>query len=47
MIGSPNGFLTTYTTVPVRNAIPLPDAISWDEAACLQPLAIAVHVRCR
>lgn len=47
MIGSPDGFLTQWTTVPFRNALKLPDELDWDEAACLQPLAVAVHVRLR
>lgn len=45
MLGQPPGFLCQYVTVPSGCAIHLPDAITWDEAACIQPLAIAVHVR--
>jgi threonine dehydrogenase-like Zn-dependent dehydrogenase len=43
MLGHSGGFLMQYTTIPARCVIALPDAVSWDEAACIQPLAIAVH----
>jgi L-iditol 2-dehydrogenase len=38
-----NGGFAEYTAVPVENLIELPDQVSFDEAAMLEPMAVAVH----
>lgn len=37
------GGFAEYTAVPVENLIELPDRVSFDEAAMLEPMAVAVH----
>jgi L-iditol 2-dehydrogenase len=37
------GALAEYLAVPAAKALPLPDSITWDQAALLEPLAVAVH----
>lgn len=38
-----NGGFAEYTAVPVENLIELPDQVTFDEAAMLEPMAVAVH----
>jgi len=38
-----NGGFAEYVSVPVTQAYPLPDTISWREAALIEPLSCAVH----
>jgi L-iditol 2-dehydrogenase len=38
-----DGGFAEYTAVPVENLIELPDQVSFDEAAMLEPMAVAVH----
>ncbi len=38
-----NGGFSEYALVPVRNLLPLPDSVSFCEAAMLEPMAVAVH----
>ena len=44
-IGVPpyNGSLSDHVIVKSQQCVPLSDRISWQEAACLQPLAVAIH----
>jgi L-iditol 2-dehydrogenase len=37
------GAMGEYLTVPAAKALPLPDQVTWDQAALLEPLAVAVH----
>lgn len=38
-----DGGFSEYAAVPVRNLIRLPDTVSFEEAAMLEPMAVAVH----
>ena len=38
-----NGGFAEYTVVPEWNLIPLPDYVSYEQAAMLEPMAVAVH----
>ncbi len=38
-----DGALAEYLAVPAAKALPLPDSLTWDQAALLEPLAVAVH----
>ena len=38
-----DGAFAEYVTVPERNLIELPDEVSFEEAAMLEPMAVAVH----
>lgn len=38
-----NGGFAEYAAVPAANLIELPDAVSFEEAAMLEPMAVAVH----
>lgn len=38
-----NGGFAQYAAVPAANLIPLPDSVSFEEAAMLEPMAVAVH----
>ncbi len=38
-----NGGFAEYAAVPVQNLIKLPDGVSFEEAAMLEPMAVAVH----
>ena len=38
-----DGAFAEYVTVPATNLIELPDAVSYEEAAMLEPMAVAVH----
>lgn len=38
-----DGGFAEYTAVPVKNLIELPDQVTFDEAAMLEPMAVAVH----
>lgn len=38
-----DGALAEYLAVPAAKALPLPDSLSWDQAALVEPLAVAVH----
>ncbi len=38
-----DGAFAEYVTVPTGNLLPLPDRIAFEEAAMLEPLAVAVH----
>lgn len=38
-----NGGFAEYTAVPAGNLIRLPDSVSFEEAAMLEPMAVAVH----
>ena len=37
------GALADYLTVPASKALRLPDALTWDQAALAEPLAVAIH----
>ncbi|KAI9684620.1 MAG: hypothetical protein M1820_010880 [Bogoriella megaspora] len=43
-IAPTDGTLCQYVKTPSHMAIPIPDAVSWEEAGCIQPLAIAVQL---
>lgn len=38
-----NGGFAEYVSVPVKNLMKLPDSVSCEEAAMLEPMAVAVH----
>ena len=38
-----NGGFAEYAAVPADSLIPLPDSVSFEEAAMLEPMAVAVH----
>lgn len=38
-----DGGFAEYVTVPVKNLIRLPDGVSYEEAAMLEPMSVAVH----
>lgn len=38
-----NGAFAEYVTVPVKNLIRLPDEMTFEEAAMLEPMSVAVH----
>ena len=38
-----DGAFAEYVTVPLKNLIKLPDEVSFEEAAMLEPMAVAVH----
>lgn len=38
-----NGAFAEYVAVPVRNLIALPDAVTYEQAAMLEPMSVAVH----
>lgn len=38
-----NGAFAEYVTVPVWNLLQLPDSVSFEEAAMLEPMSVAVH----
>lgn len=38
-----DGAFTEYVAAPVNNLIELPEAVSYEEAAMLEPMAVAVH----
>ena len=42
-----NGAFAEYVAVPERNLIELPDSVSYEEAAMLEPMAVAVHAMWR
>lgn len=39
-----NGTLSQYYVCDADYVVPLPDVVSWEEAGCIQPLAVAVQV---
>lgn len=39
-----NGTLTQYFVCPAHMTVPIPESVSWLEAGCIQPLAIAVQL---
>ena len=38
-----NGGFAEFIAAPASNCLPVPDALSWGEAAMIEPLAVAVH----
>lgn len=38
-----NGAFAEYVTVPVNNLIELPDTVTYEQAAMLEPMSVAVH----
>lgn len=38
-----DGGFAEYVTVPVDNLVPLPEGVSYEEAAMMEPMAVAVH----
>lgn len=38
-----DGGFAQYVTVPVDNLVPLPEGVSYEEAAMMEPMAVAVH----
>jgi (R,R)-butanediol dehydrogenase/meso-butanediol dehydrogenase/diacetyl reductase/L-iditol 2-dehydrogenase len=38
-----HGAFAEYVLVPERIAVPLPEGISWEEAACTEPAGVAAH----
>jgi len=38
-----DGGFAEYVAVPAKNLLPLPDSVSFEEAAMLEPMAVAVH----
>lgn len=38
-----NGAFAEYVTVPVHNLLELPDTVSYEQAAMLEPMSVAVH----
>ena len=43
-LGSRNdGGFADYVRVPIWNLLPLPEGLSLEEAACLEPLSVAIH----
>lgn len=41
-----DGGFAEYAAVPAANLVKLPDAVSFDAAAMLEPMAVAVHTGC-
>lgn len=39
-----DGTLTRFHVGPARITVPIPENVTWKEAGCIQPLAIAVHL---
>jgi D-xylulose reductase len=39
-----NGTLVQYFACPAHMTVPIPEGVSWEEAGCIQPLAIAVQL---
>ena len=37
------GAMSEYLAVPAAKALPLPENVTWDQAAMVEPLAVAVH----
>ena len=37
------GAMAEYLAVPASKTLPLPDSVTWDQAAMVEPLAVAVH----
>lgn len=37
------GAMSEYLAVPASKVLPLPDQVTWDQAALIEPLAVAVH----
>ncbi|TVQ95916.1 MAG: hypothetical protein EA403_17215 [Spirochaetaceae bacterium] len=42
-----DGGMREFVVMPERNCLPLPDSLSWEEAAALEPLTIALHACAR
>lgn len=42
-----SGGFGEYVAVPAENCIAVPETVSWRQAACLEPLAVAVHAALR
>ena len=42
-----DGTLCQWYLCPITNAVKIPPSISWREAACIQPLAVAIHATSR
>jgi (R,R)-butanediol dehydrogenase/meso-butanediol dehydrogenase/diacetyl reductase len=38
-----NGAFAEYMTIPARNLVPLPDDVSFEEGALIEPLAVTTH----
>jgi len=38
-----DGAFARYVVVPQRTVVPLPDAVTFEQAACVEPVSIAVH----
>jgi len=38
-----NGLMCEYAVLEAHQCVPIPDALSWDEAAMLEPLQVGVH----
>ena len=38
-----DGGFAEYTAVPQENLIPIPDSVTFEDAAMLEPMAVAVH----
>lgn len=42
-MGSYNGAMAEYVCVPEKAVIPLPDSVSYNDAAVIEPLAVSLH----
>ena len=42
-----DGRFAQYVAVPISNLIVLPDSVSYEQAAMLKPMAMALHAMCR
>lgn len=38
-----NGGFAEYCAVPVKNLLPIPDSVTYEQAAMMEPMAVAVH----
>lgn len=38
-----NGAMAEYVAVPARNVIPIVDGVSYEQAACIEPITVALH----
>lgn len=38
-----NGAMAEYVVVPARNVVPIADNVSYEQAACIEPITVAIH----
>lgn len=38
-----DGAMAEYVRVPARNVVPITDSVTWQQAACIEPITVALH----